>query len=735
VFDFEQADGRAFLVMELAERGSLRDEIRSGALWARPVAQRIADARAAASALEAIHRAGIIHRDLSPQNMLRMADGRLVLSDFGLAVDTSDTTNSVYGGTVAYMAPEVLRGGKATFASDIWSLGVVMHEMVFGAKPRWSECADPAMLEPRLKRRLTGEERAVFETCRACTARDPARRLVREGEVVGMLAESPPSWRWRLRPLVASRRPVLWVGVLSVLAAFAAGVLRGRHGAPAGQQALQLDQSPLIMPTGKPADLTDVSTVLADSPDRINCTRLLPDQRTIRFVAGTPPRAEDVDVLTRQRVPSPLAPSAYAEGCPDLSPDGKRLVFQGHTPDGRPFVFLSERPDGKDAVPVVPAAEPTMASEPTWLPDGEAFSYDVDNKHMGVFSTTEGRVTVLPEPSNVPFVTSFRSVTGGLVFVSGSSEAPETAIMGFSWPLLREERRARYAGFVLDLTSSAAPSVVYFADPTVAQKSQLVTLDLDTRVARRAGRVRDQLIRYPRRTAGGLAFLSVRFGADLFAKAADGSLTRVTNEGTIFSASHCGDGFIIERDSNEKSQIERINRAGVRVSIVSHGPFDTTPACSPDGRTIFYADRLSSTVARCDDGRCRALASLRTHGIAASPDGRRLVLMTFEQKGIGLWLVNSEGGEARYIAETETACDPGWASANTVWISRRRNGKVVWVELDADTGRETGTVTPGLRDCSDGKPDPASPVNPDIRIVYNEPSQIRLVDEKLLAQN
>ena len=91
VFDFEQAEGRAFLVMELAEKGSLRDELRSGAMAARPLAERIADARAVASALAAIHAAGIVHRDMSPQNMLRMGDGRLVLSDFGLATDASET--------------------------------------------------------------------------------------------------------------------------------------------------------------------------------------------------------------------------------------------------------------------------------------------------------------------------------------------------------------------------------------------------------------------------------------------------------------------------------------------------------------------------------------------------------------------------------------------------------------------------------------------------------------------
>ncbi len=113
VFDYAQADGRGFLIMELATGGTLRDELRAGVTAARPLAARIADARAIAAGLTAIHAAGIVHRDISPQNALRMSDGRLVLSDFGLATDSFDGTTSIRGGTVAYMAPEVARGGRA----------------------------------------------------------------------------------------------------------------------------------------------------------------------------------------------------------------------------------------------------------------------------------------------------------------------------------------------------------------------------------------------------------------------------------------------------------------------------------------------------------------------------------------------------------------------------------------------------------------------------------------------
>ncbi len=188
VFDYAQADGRAFLIMELATGGTLRDELRAGVTAARPLAARIADARAIAAGLGAIHAAGIVHRDISPQNALRMSDGRLVLSDFGLATDSFDGTTSIRGGTVAYMAPEVVRGGRASFAADIWALGVVIHEIVFGQRLEW----DPESGEMRSSvagRRLSRAERSVLEICRACTAPNPARRPRSAGEIAARLSE------------------------------------------------------------------------------------------------------------------------------------------------------------------------------------------------------------------------------------------------------------------------------------------------------------------------------------------------------------------------------------------------------------------------------------------------------------------------------------------------------------------------------------------------------------------
>jgi len=728
VFNFEQAEGRAFLVMELAEKGSLRDELRSGELAARPLAARIADARAVASALAAIHAAGIVHRDLSPQNMLRMGDGRLVLSDFGLATDASENT-SIHGGTVAYMAPEVVLGGNASVASDIWSLGVLMHEMVFGAKPRWPGVAEAAeMLAPELGRKLTDDERAVLDACRACAAKDPARRVASAEEAGRLLTERRA---WLARRRAPPRWPVVLVVVLTAVAVV--GVLRMRK--PQDARMSAPSDSPLVILSGHPVDWTDVSVVLAEIPDRIHCSRLLPDQRTVRIVWGLPTHAEDVDTVTRKRVASPLVPAAYAEGCPDLSPDGTRLVYQGHTTDRRAFAFLSQRADGRDAVAVVPTAEPSMSSEPTWLSDNDTFSFDVDPKHMGVFSTATGRMKILPEVTARPYLTSFRYVNGNRIFIATVFETGEAEVSDISLPALTQGPKFRLPPGGYDLRP--AGSLLYYANLLPGQFQGLVEANLSTREGRVLGRLRQQGIRYPLFTSEGLAFVGLQFGTTVVVDGPDGAAHRWKAEYDVHEAARCGPDVVVGAVKGDRMAIERRGVDGRLVATVTSGPWDTDPNCSPDGRVLFYLRQANHPgIVRCDTAGCRTMVERQAVSLTISPDGKRLALVSTESKrGPVVEIADAEGGHIRELTEIETGCRPGWASNGTLWVERRRGRDVVWKEIDATTAQETGRSAPGSRDCADGKPDPQSPAQRDVRVIYEQVSQLRFLPKAYLSVN
>jgi len=134
VFELANSDGHWFVTMELASSGSLRSVIE----LERTRQQRFADASAIIHGLAAIHRAGIVHRDVTPQNLLRMHDGRLVVADFGLAMD-GDITLTDVAGTPRYMAPEVVRGDPPSQAADVWQLGLVLHQVLFGSWPQWQD--------------------------------------------------------------------------------------------------------------------------------------------------------------------------------------------------------------------------------------------------------------------------------------------------------------------------------------------------------------------------------------------------------------------------------------------------------------------------------------------------------------------------------------------------------------------------------------------------------------------
>ncbi|MGI8697985.1 MAG: serine/threonine-protein kinase [Mycobacteriales bacterium] len=136
VYDVVEDEGRPCIVMELVEGRTLRDAIRQdGPLTA---AQTARVGLALTDALESAHAAGIVHRDVKPGNVLLRTDGRVTLTDFGIARtagDPSITSTGLLLGSPSYISPERAKGGAPLPASDMWSLGATLYTAVEGRPP------------------------------------------------------------------------------------------------------------------------------------------------------------------------------------------------------------------------------------------------------------------------------------------------------------------------------------------------------------------------------------------------------------------------------------------------------------------------------------------------------------------------------------------------------------------------------------------------------------------------
>ena len=132
IFFVGKQDGEPFLAMELVKGSPL-----SGLVNARELSYQklISYGLQIARALQFSHRLDVIHGDIKPSNLLVQEDGIVKLSDFGMARRASRSDSTTHGGTPNYLAPELLKGGETTVASDIYALGVTLYEVTFGELP------------------------------------------------------------------------------------------------------------------------------------------------------------------------------------------------------------------------------------------------------------------------------------------------------------------------------------------------------------------------------------------------------------------------------------------------------------------------------------------------------------------------------------------------------------------------------------------------------------------------
>jgi serine/threonine-protein kinase len=204
-----------FLVMEMVEGRTLRELIRErGRL---EPAEAVSIMEPVLSALSAAHRAGLVHRDVKPENILLSDDGVVKVADFGLAraveSDGTATRTGLMMGTVAYCAPEQISEGRADKRSDVYSAGVVLFELLTGAPPYKGESAMNVAYQhvhsrvPAPSSRVKGIPSEIDEIVVAATDSDPEGRPSDAGAFLAEIADVRAELRLPVVPVPPRTRP------------------------------------------------------------------------------------------------------------------------------------------------------------------------------------------------------------------------------------------------------------------------------------------------------------------------------------------------------------------------------------------------------------------------------------------------------------------------------------------------------------------------------------------------
>lgn len=744
VYDVGNADGSAYIAMELVEGSTLRELLADGAMPLKrvtPIAVEIA------SGLAAAHDAGIVHRDVKPENLMITRDGRVKILDFGLAKLVPSPTADLSGmptaagatepgtllGTVSYMSPEQARGLPLDHRSDLFSLGAVLYEMVSGRRPfPGATTADTfsAILREEPPDLPPSMPPAFDRIIRRCLEKEPQRRfqsardLAFSLEALSGLSSAAPATVPAASDRV--RRPISPAILIATLAAaFAAGLLLRtvlpRRQSPSFERVTRLtagsaqEFGAVLSPDGKwvaylsdargpvdiwvrflaggePANLTEKIGLTVQRRSDIGGLDISPDGSLIAFDAGPTGATASgptgsVGAVESWVIPAPLG------GTP------RRLIEKGHaarwSADGRSIVFVRAGSslgdglaiadsDGGNVREILKASAGLHAHWPAWSADGRFIYFIRSITTSNVEPSEIYRVPASGGGAEAVVKTSRRAVypapAPGGLFYAANPDSADTALW---WRPLK-------GGEAVRLTTGLGA----YAEPRVSANGRSLVATLIE--------AKQSLIALP------VQFDSEQSARDLTEGYFGDSEPALSPKGDhlVWSAARTG---------NRNLWIGAPDATGARP--LTTGPaFDERPAFSSDGgRVAFVSDRGGARgiwVVSSDGGAPKFLASaLVMDTLTWSPDGKGIVFAAPAGDLPGLFRVSLADGAISRLGTPAGAFAPAWSpDGRTIAFIEIRPGEPVRVGLVDPQGHSLPPLKPGpafnngsLVWCADGR--------------------------------
>jgi serine/threonine-protein kinase len=739
LYGLEEHDGQRFLVMELAEGETLAERIKKDPI---PVDDALDYARQIAEGLEAAHEYGIIHRDLKPANVMVSPEGKVKVLDFGLAKawhhDESDadlthsptltvqmTAAGVLLGTAAYMSPEQARGKTADKRADIWAFGVVLFEMLTGARLFDGETTSDILAavlraEPDWSKLPAETPRPVVRLLHRCLERDSRQRLHHIADVRLEIEEAITRPVWVSTDQTEPPELTLWEKTrtawpILMAAVAAAAVLAGGIGWMLSEKNREADgraaRLALTLPSGATIN-AGFATKLAISPDgrwlvfsaNEGETRRLFKRWLGRFDATPIPGTEN----GRQPFFSPdgrwvgfiadgkLKKVPLDGGSPQILADAPNQFGAAWGPDGT-IVFSPADQQGLWRVPAAGGAveqvAPLQAEQGDWdlwwpefLPDGKAVLFTAykgmtaDTGNICALDLGSGvRKTLIENASHARYVPTGHLIFGheGAIHIA-PFDVGRREVTGPPVPVPESIFYESEVG-VLNLAVSDGGILVYLPGGGTP-RLQLVSVDL-------AGTERPLIdarrgFMYPRFSPDGeqlAVTISEPGDTNVWViNLATGAQTKLTQEGTNNFPFWTPDGERVTYSSilggNEAIEWKRADGHGESEPLVSPevlGGVVGPGSWSTDGETLVYSRFLPSMTgiediwmaARDGDREPSPLVATDAveFGPALSPDGRWLAYVSDESGRYEIYVQPFPDGGERHQISSDGGLMPVWS--------------------------------------------------------------------------